>query len=86
MDEPRYVVLVMLDEPQATPETYRLRDLGLERGADGRQDHRAHRAACSASSPMLTDEDRKKLAKQATAQKDRRTEPMSVTLSRLSGG
>ena len=67
MDEPRYVVLVMLDEPQPTPETYRLCDLGLERGADGRaRSSRASRRLLGVE-PISPPEERKKLEKQAEA-------------------
>ena len=34
-DKPRYLLLIMLDEPQATAGDARLRHLRLERGADG---------------------------------------------------
>ena len=43
-DKPRYLITILLDEPQGLPETHGYRDLRLERGADGRQDHRARRA------------------------------------------
>ena len=44
-DDPRYLLLIMLDEPQALPETHGFRDLGLERGAGRRRGDRARRAA-----------------------------------------
>ena len=44
-DQPRYLMLIMLDEPQADPGDPRFRDLGLERGAGRREGDRAHRAA-----------------------------------------
>ena len=44
-DQPRYMLLIMLDEPQALPGDAWLYDLGLERGADRRHGHRADRAA-----------------------------------------
>ena len=44
METPRYVLMVMLDEPQGDARDLWLRHRGLECGADGRQDHRAHRA------------------------------------------
>ena len=44
MDDPRYVIVVMLDEPKATPRNLRLHDRRLERRA-GRQPHgQPHRA------------------------------------------
>ena len=36
-DKPRYLLLIMLDEPQATAGDARLRHLGLERGAGRRR-------------------------------------------------
>ena len=44
-DNPRYLLLIMLDEPQAIAGDPRLRHLGLERGAGRRQGDRPHRAA-----------------------------------------
>ena len=44
-DQPRYLLLIMLDEPQATAGNPRLQHLGLERGADRRRRGGAHRAA-----------------------------------------
>ena len=44
-DQPRYLLLIMLDEPQAIAGNARLHHLGLERGADRRHGGRAHRAA-----------------------------------------
>ena len=35
-DKPRYLITLLLDEPQGLPETHGYRDLGLERGADRR--------------------------------------------------
>ena len=44
-DQPRYLLLIMLDEPQAAAGDPRLRHLGLERGAGRRRGDRADRAA-----------------------------------------
>ena len=44
-DQPRYVLMIMLDEPKATAGNARLHHVGLERGADRRRGGRAHRAA-----------------------------------------
>ena len=44
-DKPRYLLLIMLDEPQPTAGNPRLRHVGLERGAGRRRGHRPHRAA-----------------------------------------
>ena len=41
-DSPRYLVTIILDEPQPTKETHGLCDLGLERGADGGRCGGAH--------------------------------------------
>ena len=49
-DDPKYQILIMLDEPQARAGHLRLHHLGLERCSDRRQRHCPHRAACSASS------------------------------------
>ena len=49
-DQPRYLLLIMLDEPQPTAGDPWLRHLGLERGADRRRGDRPDRAACSGSS------------------------------------
>ena len=43
-DAPKYLVLVMLDEPQGLPETHGFATSRLERRADHRQDHRPRRA------------------------------------------
>ena len=53
-DKPRYLFCIMLDEPQGAARDARLRDLGLERRADGGQGHRAHRAAARRSSRAST--------------------------------
>ena len=42
-DKPRYLITLLLDEPKGAARDARLCDLRLERGADHRQDHRAHR-------------------------------------------
>ena len=44
-DKPRYLLLIMLDEPQPMPETHGFRTSGMERGADRRSGHRPGRAA-----------------------------------------
>ena len=44
-DQPRYVLLIMLDDPQAIPGDARLHHFGLERGAGRRRGGRADRAA-----------------------------------------
>ncbi len=44
-DQPRYLLLIMLDEPHATAGNPRLHHVGLERRADRRRRGRAHRAA-----------------------------------------
>ena len=44
-DQPRYLLLIMLDEPQATAGDARLHHLRLERGAGRRRGGGAHRAA-----------------------------------------
>ena len=43
-DKPRYLLLIMLDEPQAAAGNARLCHLGLERRADRRPGDRPHRA------------------------------------------
>ena len=53
-DRPRYGLLIMLDEPQPTPETPRLCDLGLERGAGRRRGDRRASRRCSGSSRATT--------------------------------
>ncbi len=53
-DEPRYLMLIMLDEPQATAGNPRLRHLGLERGADRRRRSSPGSRRCSASSRAST--------------------------------
>ena len=50
MEDPRYVVLLMLDEPQARAGTYRLRHRRLERRAAGRRARSTASRRCSASS------------------------------------
>ena len=44
-DKPRYLLLIMLDEPQALPETHGFTTVGLECGADRRRRDRPDRAA-----------------------------------------
>ena len=44
-DKPQYLLLIMLDEPQPTPETHGFRHRRLERRADRGQGDRARRAA-----------------------------------------
>ena len=44
MDEPRYVIVAMLDDPKATPEDLRLPHRRLERRAGRRPDGQPHRA------------------------------------------
>ncbi len=44
-DQPRYVLMVMLDEPHATPETHGFQDFRLECRADRCRGRRPHRAA-----------------------------------------
>ena len=52
-DKPRYLVLIMLDEPQGLPETHGYRHLGLERRADGGQGDRARSRRCSGIEPRF---------------------------------
>ena len=44
MDEPRYVMVMMLDEPKATAETYGFRTAGVERRPGVRHDRQPNRA------------------------------------------
>ena len=44
-DQPRYLLLIMLDDPQVIAGDARLQHLGLERGAGRRRRGGAHRAA-----------------------------------------
>ena len=44
-DKPQYLILIMLDEPQPTPETHGYATAGWNAGADGGQGDRAGRAA-----------------------------------------
>ena len=44
MDEPRYVMVMMLDEPKATAETYGFRTAGVERRSGVRRDRQPDRA------------------------------------------
>ena len=44
-DQPRYLLLVMLDEPQAIPETHGYATSGWNAAPTAGADHRAHRAA-----------------------------------------
>ena len=51
MDEPRYVLLVMLDEPQATPETYGFATAGWNAVPTAGSDHQPHRADARRRAP-----------------------------------
>ena len=51
-DQPRYALLIMLDEPQGLPETHGYRHLGLERGAGRGRGDRPHRAAARARAAL----------------------------------
>ena len=51
-DQPRYGLLIMLDEPQADAGNPRLCHLGMERGAGRRRGDRAHRAAARARAAL----------------------------------
>ena len=53
-DHPRYLLLIMLDEPQATAGNARLHDIGLERGADRRPRSSPASRRCLASSRAST--------------------------------
>ena len=44
-DQPRYLLLIMLDEPQAAPETHGFTTAGWNAVPTGRQGDRPHRAA-----------------------------------------
>jgi cell division protein FtsI (penicillin-binding protein 3) len=70
MDDPQYVVMVMLDEPQATPETYGFSTSGWN-AVPTAGNIIARIAPLLGIEPILTDEERKALAKQA--QKEGRT-------------
>jgi cell division protein FtsI (penicillin-binding protein 3) len=64
MDDPQYVVMVMLDEPQATPETYGFSTSGWN-AVPTAGNVIARIAPLLGIEPVLTDEERKTLAKQA---------------------
>ncbi|MGE0008482.1 MAG: peptidoglycan D,D-transpeptidase FtsI family protein [Parvibaculaceae bacterium] len=64
MDDPRYVVMVMLDEPQATPETYGFSTSGWN-AVPTAGNVVARIAPLLGIEPVLTDEERKALAKKA---------------------
>jgi cell division protein FtsI (penicillin-binding protein 3) len=64
MDDPKYVVMVMLDEPQATPETYGFSTSGWN-AVPTAGNVIARIAPLLGVEPILTDEERKTLAKQA---------------------
>jgi cell division protein FtsI (penicillin-binding protein 3) len=69
MDDPQYLLLVMLDEPKATPETYGFATSGWNAvPAGGRIVERI--APMLGIEPKFTPEDLEKLAKQAKAQKE----------------
>jgi cell division protein FtsI (penicillin-binding protein 3) len=68
MDDPRYAIIVMLDEPHATPETYGFATAGWNAvPTAGKIIERI--APLLDVAPMLTAEDVAKLAKQAKAAK-----------------
>ena len=54
MDEPRYVVVAMLDDPKATGRDLRLPHRRLERRAGGVAGGQPHRRRCSASCPTTS--------------------------------
>ena len=64
MDNPKYVVLLMLDEPQATPETYGFATAGWN-AVPAAGNIIARIAPLLGIEPVLTDDDRKALAKKA---------------------
>jgi cell division protein FtsI (penicillin-binding protein 3) len=64
MEKPRYVVMVMLDEPQATPETYGFSTSGWN-AVPTAGNIIARIAPLLGVEPILTEEERKALAKQA---------------------
>ncbi|CAN5151809.1 penicillin-binding protein 2 [soil metagenome] len=66
MDKPRYLLLVMLDEPKPLPETYGFATAGWN-AVPAAGDIVARIAPILGVDPVLTDEDRAKLAKQRTA-------------------
>lgn len=70
MEDPQYVVMVMLDEPQATPETYGFATSGWN-AVPTAGNVIARIAPLLGIEPILTDDERKALAKQA--QKEGRT-------------
>lgn len=73
MDDPQYVVMVMLDEPQATPETYGFSTSGWN-AVPTAGNVIARIAPLLGIEPILTDEERKEIAKQAEkARKEGRT-------------
>ena len=49
-DKPRYLMLIMLDEPQPMPETHGFATAGWNAAPTARQGDRADRARCSISS------------------------------------
>ena len=64
MDEPRYAILLMLDEPKATPETHGFATSGWNAvPAAARVIERI--APILDVAPMFSDEDRARLAKEA---------------------
>jgi cell division protein FtsI (penicillin-binding protein 3) len=64
MEDPHYVVMVLLDEPQATPETYGFATSGWNAVPTAGYII-ARIAPLLGVEPILTDEERKALAKQA---------------------
>ena len=54
MDEPRYVIVCMLDDPKALPETFGFHTAGVERRAGGVAGGQPGRRLCSASMPDLS--------------------------------
>ena len=64
MDNPQYVVMIMLDEPQATPETYGFSTSGWN-AVPTAGNVIARIAPLLGIEPVLTDDERKTLAKQA---------------------
>jgi cell division protein FtsI (penicillin-binding protein 3) len=64
MEDPQYVIMVMMDEPQATPETYGFSTSGWNAVPTG-GNVIARIAPLLGVEPVLTDEERKALAKQA---------------------
>ena len=86
MDKPHYLILVMLDEPKATPETYGFATAGWNAVPTAGLDHRAHRADAGRGARLHARRPREARQAREASEEEGTEDHVTMTLGQLIAG